>query len=120
MAELAINLPGQLHRTLEVLGSGGFEIHLRAAELHGVVDRAERLTNGIAMSLLAAALIDGFAELAAADRARVPAKRTLVLPAAVGVVAAAASGPSPARYVTPKRDLMTWVMPLPASGAQSA
>jgi ubiquinone biosynthesis protein len=92
MAELTVDLPRQLHRALEVLGHGGFEVHLRAAELHGVVDRADRLTNRIAMSALAAALIDAFAELAAADRARMPAKRTLVLPAALGVAAAVTTG----------------------------
>ena len=92
MAELTVDLPGQLHRALEVLGDGGFEVHLRAAELHGVVDRAERLTNRIAISVLAASLINAFAELAAADRARMPASRTLVLPAALGVAAAVTTG----------------------------
>jgi ubiquinone biosynthesis protein len=93
VAELGIDLPKQIHRTLDVLGTGGFEIHLRTAELDDVVDRAERLTNKIAISVLAAALIDAFAELAAADRARLPPKRALVLPVVAGVAAAvAASG----------------------------
>jgi ubiquinone biosynthesis protein len=68
-AELAGDLPDQLHRALEVAASGGFEVHLRAAELEPLMARAERLGNRIAVSALAAAIIDGPAELAAAERA---------------------------------------------------
>ena len=69
LAELAADLPEQLHRVLEVAAGGGFEVHLRAAELEPLMGRAERLGNRIAVSVLAAAIIDGLAELAAAERA---------------------------------------------------
>jgi ubiquinone biosynthesis protein len=71
LAELTIDLPDQLHRMLAVLADGGLEIHLRAAELEPLVERAERLGNRIAASVLAAAVIDGMAELAAADGAHI-------------------------------------------------
>jgi len=69
--ELAVDLPGQLHRALEVLASGGVELHVRASELEPLLARAERVGNRIAVSVIAAALIDGLAGLAAANRARV-------------------------------------------------
>jgi ubiquinone biosynthesis protein len=69
LAELAGDLPEQLRRALEVVAGGGFEVHLRAAELEPLMARAERLGNRIAVSVLAAAIIDGLAELAAAERA---------------------------------------------------
>ena len=69
LAELAADLPEQLHRVLEAAAGGGFEVHLRAAELEPLMARAERLGNRIAVSVLAAAIIDGLAELAAAERA---------------------------------------------------
>jgi ubiquinone biosynthesis protein len=82
--ELTVNLPHQIHRALDVVASGGFDVHLRAGELEPIADRAERLVNRIAISVLAAALIDGFAELAAADRAHIPAPRTLKVSAMLG------------------------------------
>jgi ubiquinone biosynthesis protein len=92
IAELGIDLPRQLHRTLDVLATGGFEIHLRTDEVEDVINRAERLTNRLAVSVLAAALIDALAELAAADRTRIPAKRTLVLPLALAAAVAVMAG----------------------------
>jgi ubiquinone biosynthesis protein len=68
--ELAVDLPGQLHRVLEVLASGGVELHVRTSELEPLLARAERVGNRIAVSVLAAALIDGLAGLAAANRGR--------------------------------------------------
>jgi ubiquinone biosynthesis protein len=74
--ELAVDLPGQIHRALDVLATGGVDVHLRAGELQPLADRAERLVNRIAMSVLSAAVIDAVAELAAADRAHMPTART--------------------------------------------
>jgi ubiquinone biosynthesis protein len=65
VAELTGALPGQLHRLLDVIGDGGFEVHLRTDELQTLVGRVERLGNRLAMSVLAAAVIDGLSELAA-------------------------------------------------------
>jgi ubiquinone biosynthesis protein len=60
LAELAIDLPGQLHRVLDALSdTGGFEVHIRAAELDTLVHRIEHLGNRLAASVLAAAVIDG-------------------------------------------------------------
>jgi ubiquinone biosynthesis protein len=69
LAELTVDLPGQLHRPLEVLAGGGFKMHLGADELDPLVARGERLGNRIAAAVLAAAVLDALAELYAA-RAR--------------------------------------------------
>jgi ubiquinone biosynthesis protein len=63
LAELAVDFPEQLHRILQLAASGGFEVHLRTAELEPLVSRAERLSNRIAAAVLAAAMIDAVAEL---------------------------------------------------------
>jgi ubiquinone biosynthesis protein len=70
LAELAVDFPEQLHRILELAANGGFEVHLRTAELEPLVGRAERLGNRIAAAVLAAAVIDGLAELSASRRRR--------------------------------------------------
>ena len=78
LAELAVDFPGQLHRILELAASGGFEAHLRAAELEPLVSRTERLANRIAAAVLAAAVIDALAELSAL-RTRPHSRRRLRL-----------------------------------------
>jgi ubiquinone biosynthesis protein len=88
LAELGADLPGQLHRALEAVAGGGFEVHLRAAELESLMARAERLGNRIAVSVLAAAIIDGLAELAAAERASRNARPRRPLPARLAAVGA--------------------------------
>jgi ubiquinone biosynthesis protein len=65
VAEVAGELPGQLHRLLNAIGDGQLEVHLRADELRPLVHRIERLANRVAISILAAAAIDGLSELAA-------------------------------------------------------
>jgi ubiquinone biosynthesis protein len=70
LERLAVEFPGQLHQFLDTLNDGGIPIHVRTDELEPLVARLERLGNRIAASVLAAALIDGLAELAAADRVR--------------------------------------------------
>jgi ubiquinone biosynthesis protein len=65
LAELAEELPGQFRRLLEVVGEGQFEVHLRTNDLEPLVSRIERLGNRVAISILAAAVIDGLSELAA-------------------------------------------------------
>ncbi len=65
VAELAGDLPGQLHRLLDTLGDGQFEVHLRTSELQPLLGRVERLANRVAISVLAAAAIDALSELAA-------------------------------------------------------
>lgn len=65
LAELAEELPGQFRRLLEVIGEGQFEVHLRTNDLEPLVGRIERLGNRVAISMLAAAVIDGLSELAA-------------------------------------------------------
>ncbi len=82
LGELALDFPGQLHRILELAAGGGFEVHLRTAELEPLVSRAERLANRIAAAVLAAAVIDALAELSA-TRARPHSRRRLRLSTAV-------------------------------------
>jgi ubiquinone biosynthesis protein len=82
LAELAVDFPGQLDRILELAASGGFEVHLRTAELEPLVTRAERLANRIAAAVLAAAVIDAVAELSS-GRTRPRSRRRLRLSTAV-------------------------------------
>jgi ubiquinone biosynthesis protein len=77
LAELGADLPSRLNRLLDVLTGGSFDVHLSATDLDPHVRRLERLGNRIAASVIAAAIIDGLAELAAADRTRGRRQRTL-------------------------------------------
>ncbi len=85
VAELAGELPGQVHRLLDTLGDGQFEVHLRTSELQPLVRRVERLANRVAISILVAAAIDGLSELAAHNNPR-RGWRKPVLAAGVGVL----------------------------------
>jgi ubiquinone biosynthesis protein len=64
LAELLMDLPEHAHRLLSALEDGGFDVHLRAAELEPMMARAERLGNRIAISVLLAAVIDAVAQFA--------------------------------------------------------
>jgi ubiquinone biosynthesis protein len=64
VAELLSDLPDHAQRLLGVLEEGGFDVHLRAAELEPIMARAERLGNRIAISVLLAAAIDAVAQFA--------------------------------------------------------
>ena len=77
LAELAADLPSQLRRALNILDDGGFDVHLRASELEPLMSRAERLGNRIALSVLAAALIDAGTQLLGRirKRGRLPTRR---------------------------------------------
>jgi ubiquinone biosynthesis protein len=105
LAGLTIGLPSQLRRVLDVLGTGGFEVHLRTEDL----ERGERLANRIAASVLAAAVIDALAALAVADRSgahnRQTRKLTRVL-AGVGLMSAGAARSSH-RRPRPRRNAGT-------------
>ena len=70
VAQLTGELPEQLHRLLGVLEAGGVEVHLRAEELEPLVARVERLGNRLVAGALAAACIEGIAELMTADPSR--------------------------------------------------
>jgi ubiquinone biosynthesis protein len=70
IAHLGAEFPEHLRRLLETVDDGGFEVHLRADELEPLVARIERLGNRMVAGVIAAAFIDGVAELVAADPAR--------------------------------------------------
>jgi len=70
LVELASDLPGQLRHALNILDDGGFDVHLRASELEPLMTRAERLGNRIALSVLAAAMIDAGTQLLGRRRHR--------------------------------------------------
>jgi ubiquinone biosynthesis protein len=88
LAELTVDLPAQLHRLLDNLTAGGFELHLRAADLEPLVARSERLANRIAVSVLAAAVIDALAQLVAAQRTHRPRSGTLRRSVTLGSIGA--------------------------------
>jgi ubiquinone biosynthesis protein len=85
LAEFAGELPGQLHRLLEAIGDGQFEVQLRTSELQPLVRRIERLANRVAISILAAAAIDALSELAAHNNPRRGWRRPM-LAAGIGVL----------------------------------
>ena len=91
IAELGVDLPGQLHRVLEHLTADGLEVHLRQGELEELMIRGERLGNRIAASVVAAAAIDGLTHLIAMDRARRRNRRPRKLSAAAGRLASISS-----------------------------
>ena len=70
VAQLTGELPDQLHRLLAVLEAGGPEVHLRADDLEPLVARIERLGNRLVAGVLAAAFIDGLAQLTEVDPVR--------------------------------------------------
>ena len=70
VARLTSELPDQLHRLVGVLEGGGLEVHLRAAEIEPLVARTERLGNRIVAGVVAAAFIDGLAQLVSVDPRR--------------------------------------------------
>lgn len=62
VAELAVDLPGQLHRLLDLVSeSEGLDLRVRADELDPLLERIEKLGNHIARSILVAASIDAMA-----------------------------------------------------------
>lgn len=70
VAQLGAELPDHLRRLLQTLDGGGFEVHLRADELEPLIARAERLGNRLVAGVIAAAFIEGVAELMAVDPER--------------------------------------------------
>jgi hypothetical protein len=70
LAALAVDLPPRLDRISAAIETGGLKVHLRTDEMDALLARAERLANGVAVSLLAVPLIDGLVQLAAQRRRR--------------------------------------------------
>ncbi len=68
-AQLSLELPAHLRRLLDLLDSGGIEVHLRAKELEPLVTRTERVGKRLVAGILAAALIEAAVDLITA-RAR--------------------------------------------------
>jgi ubiquinone biosynthesis protein len=66
-AEVGIELPEQLRSLLAAIDSRGLEVHLRADDLELLVARARRLDNRLVAATVAAALIEGLADLLIAD-----------------------------------------------------
>ena len=84
LAELGLEIREQLRRVLSLLERGGFDVHLRADELAPLVTRAVRAANRVVVGLVAAALIEGVAELVAADPQRRVSWRRPFLLASLG------------------------------------
>ena len=70
LADFALEVPEQVRRVVDAIEDGGFDVHLRARELEPLLSRAERLGNRIAVSVLAAAVIDAATQLYARSRPR--------------------------------------------------
>jgi ubiquinone biosynthesis protein len=67
-AALLLELPVQLRRGLRAVDRGGFEVHLRAAELDPLVGRLERIGNRLVAGMITAALINGVGQLVGRDK----------------------------------------------------
>lgn len=89
VVELMAGMPGQLRRLLEMVADGQLNVHVRTDELEEIVHRFERLGNRVAMSILAAAVIDGLSELAAHQRVRRDWRRPVL---AAGLAALSSAG----------------------------
>ncbi len=65
--ELGLDAPDIIRRVVSVLERGGFDVHLRAAELDPLVARAERIGNRIVAGAIISAFISGMAKIVAGD-----------------------------------------------------
>jgi ubiquinone biosynthesis protein len=86
LAELAMDLPGRLDRLLKSVEAGGLEVRLQTDELESVLTRAQRVGNRIAAAVLAAAVVDRLAGLAADRRGPRPRSRTQTLSGELGTL----------------------------------
>ncbi|WP_159599600.1 ABC1 kinase family protein [Agromyces humi] len=68
LSELALDLPGIARRLVDVADTTGIQVHLRAAELEPLVERAERIGNRLVAGMVGAALISGIGGLVASER----------------------------------------------------
>jgi ubiquinone biosynthesis protein len=91
LAELAVDLPGEVHRILHAMAMGDLQLHLRADEFAPLVARSERVGNRIAAAVLAAAAINGLVTLTTSPHGASVNRRSLTLTTvltAVGLYAA--------------------------------
>jgi ubiquinone biosynthesis protein len=70
LADMVVDLPTQLERAVDILDSGGLEVHLRTAELTPLVQRIERTGQRLVVAIVAGALIDGIGGLVGRDPRR--------------------------------------------------
>ena len=70
VAQFGAELPDHLRRLLAVMEGSGLDVHLRADEIEPLVARAERLGNRLVAGVIAAACIEGLAELVAVNPER--------------------------------------------------
>ena len=80
-------LPATLRRLRNVIEDGGFQVHLRAAELEPLVERAERIGNRVIAGVIAAALINGIGTLVGGN-ARWRPRQGALLGAGAGMISA--------------------------------
>ncbi len=68
--ELGADAPDLVRRAMDVLERGGFDVHIRAAEIEPLLDQVERIGNRLVAGALAAALISGVGKIVSGDPAR--------------------------------------------------
>lgn len=91
VAQLGAELPDHLRRLLAVLEGSGVDLRLRADEIEPVVARVERLGNRLVAGMIAAAFIEGLAELMAVDPERRRSWEGPMFRVGIGAVAALGS-----------------------------
>ena len=68
--QLGLEAPRAARRLLNILERGGFDVHVRAAELEPLMDRAEKIGNRVVAGMIASALITAIGELVAQEPSR--------------------------------------------------
>ena len=86
-AVFATDFPERMRNMLDHLDDG-VEVHLRAAELAPLMNRAERIGNRLIAGMIVAAFIQGIGDLTAGDRERLRAWQNALVGGGVGVVTA--------------------------------
>lgn len=68
--QLGLEGPRAARRLLNILERGGFDVHVRAAELEPLMDRAEKIGNRVVAGMITSALITAIGELVAQEPSR--------------------------------------------------
>ncbi len=85
--QLGLDAPRSVRRMLTVLERGGFDVHLRTAELEPVMDRVEKVGNRVVAGMITSALITAIGELVSKEPTRWRSWPSALFTAGLGGVA---------------------------------
>jgi ubiquinone biosynthesis protein len=84
VADIGKHLPDYARRVVRLLEDGDLEVHLRATEVERLLARMEQANNRLVAGVVAAALIEGVADIMAGDQEHWRGWRRSLLIAGVG------------------------------------